>query len=152
MQGAGTPAAALCYADQPESRVDPTFPMVQTERICAECGGTVQIEDQFCPACGLDTQAELMPVPALSLAQKAVAAVPALFAVGLVVLKLSGSLLRNPLIRRPMAGGNGGLPAIRRTGNPLVSGRRLHVKRRWRIRHRDGRHTSGEEEETYTVT
>lgn len=125
--------------------------MARTERICAECSGTVQIEDQFCPACGSDTQAELMPTPASSLAQKAVAAAPALLAVGLVVLKLGGSLLRNPLVRQLLAGNNGGLPAVRRTGEPPVSGRRLHVRRRWRIRHRDGHHTSGEEEETYTL-
>lgn len=126
--------------------------MARTERICAECSGTVQIEDQFCPACGSDTQAELMTAPASSLAQKAVAAVPALLAVGLVVLKMGGSLLRNPLVRQLLAGSNEGLPASRRTGEPPVSGRRLHVRRRWRIRHRDGRHTSGEEEETYTLT
>ena len=125
--------------------------MARTQRICAQCSGAVQIEDQFCPTCGSDTQAELMPVPASSLAQKAVAAAPALLAVGLVVLKLGGSLLRNPLVRQLLAGGNDGLPAVRRTGEPPVSGRRLHVRRRWRIRHRDGRHTSGEEEETYTL-
>lgn len=126
--------------------------MARTERICAECSGTVQIEDQFCPTCGADTQAELIPTPASSLAQKAVAAAPALLAVGLVVLKLGGNLLRNPLVRQLLAGSNEGLPASRRTGGPPVSGRRLHVRRRWRIRHRDGRHTSGEEEETYTLT
>ncbi len=126
--------------------------MARTERICAECSGAVQIEDQFCPTCGSDTQAELIPTPASSLAQKAVAAAPALLAVSLVVLKLGGSLLRNPLVRQLLAGSHGGLPAVRRTGEPPVSGRRLHVRRRWRIRHRDGRHTSGEEEETYTVS
>lgn len=126
--------------------------MARTERICAECSGAVQIEDQFCPACGSDTQAELMTTPASSLAQKAVAAAPALLAVGLVVLKMGGSLLRNPLVCQLLAGSNEGLPARRRTGEPPVSGRRLHVRRRWRIRHRDGRHTSGEEEETYTLT
>ena len=115
-------------------------------------GGTVQIEDQFCPACGSDTQAELMAAPSSSLAQKAVAAAPALLAVSLVVLKMGGSLLRTPLVRQLMAGSNGGLPANRRTGEPPAGGRRLHVRRRWRIRHRDGRHTSGEEEETYTLT
>ena len=126
--------------------------MARTERICAECSGTVQIEDQFCPTCGSDTQAELMAAPSSSLAQKAVAAAPALLAVSLVVLRMGGSLLRNPLVRQLMAGSNGGLPANRRTGEPPTSGRRLHVRRRWRIRHRDGRHTSGEEEETYTLT
>lgn len=125
--------------------------MARTERICAECRGTVQIEDQFCPACGSDTQAELMTAPASSLAQKAAAAAPALLAVGLVVLKLGGSLLRNPLVRQLLAGSNDGLPASRRIGEPPASGRRLHVRRRWRIRHRDGRHTSGEEEATYTL-
>ena len=126
--------------------------MARTERICAECNGTVQIEDQFCPTCGSDTQAELIPTPASSLAQKAVAAAPALLAVSLVVLKMGGSLLRNPLVRQLLAGSNEGLLASRRTGELPVSGRRLHVRRRWRIRHRDGRHTSGEEEETYTLT
>lgn len=126
--------------------------MARTERICAECSGAVQIEDQFCPTCGSDTQAELIPTPASSLAQKAVAAAPALLAVGLVVLKMGGSLLRNPLVRQLLAGSNEGLPTSRRTGELPVSGRRLHVRRRWRIRHRDGRHTSGEEEETYTLT
>lgn len=126
--------------------------MARTERICAECSGAVQIEDQFCPTCGSDTQAELIPTPASSLAQKAVAATPALLAVSLVVLKLGGSLLRNPLVRQLLAGNKGGFPAVRRAGEPPASGRRLHVRRRWRIRHRDGRHTSGEEEETYTLT
>ncbi len=126
--------------------------MARTERICAECSGAVQIEDQFCPTCGSDTQAELIPTPASSLAQKAVAATPALLAVSLVVLKLGGSLLRNPLVRQLLAGNKGGLPAVRRAGEPPASGRRLHVRRRWCIRHRDGRHTSGEEEETYTLT
>ncbi len=125
--------------------------MARTERICAECNGTVQIEDQFCPACGSDTQAELIPTPESSLAQKAVAAAPALLAVSLVVLKMGGSLLRNPLVRQLLAGNNDGLPVVRRTGEPPISGRRLHVRRRWRIRHRDGQHTSGEEEETYTL-
>ncbi|MXZ24292.1 MAG: hypothetical protein F4Y80_05385 [Caldilineaceae bacterium SB0665_bin_21] len=126
--------------------------MVRTERICAECGGSIQIEDQFCPACGLDTQAELMPTPTSSLAQKAVAAAPALLAVGLVVLKLGGSLLRNSLVRQLLAGGHRGLPDVRRDAASPTSGGRLHVRRRWRIHHRDGRHTSGEEEETYTFT
>ena len=126
--------------------------MVRTERICAECGAAVQIEDQFCPACGLDTQAELMSAPASSLAQKAAAAAPALLAVGLVVLKLGVSLLRNPLARQLLTGRRNGLPAVRSAVESPMSGRRIHVRRRWRIRHRDGRHTSGEEEETYTVT
>ena len=126
--------------------------MARTERICAECSSAVQIEDQFCPTCGSDTQAELIPTPASSLAQKAMAAAPALLAVGLVVLKMGGSLLRNPLVRQLLAGSNEGLPTSRRTGELPVSSRRLHVRRRWRIRHRDGRHTSGEEEETYTLT
>ena len=126
--------------------------MARTERICAECNGIVQIEDQFCPACGSDTQAELMAAPTSSLAQKAAAAAPTLLAVALVTLKLGASLLRNPLVRRLLPDRRGGLPAVHRAAASPVSCRRLHVRRRWRIRHRDGRYTSGEEQETYTVS
>ena len=125
--------------------------MARTVRICAQCSGTVQIEDQFCPACGSDTMADLMAYPATSLKQRAMAAVPTVLAVGFVVLRLGGGLLGNPLLQRFLSGSRHRLPATER-GQTAMTGKRLHVRRRWRIRHRDGQHSSGEAEETYTFS
>ncbi len=123
-------------------------------RICVACRQDVAIADQYCPACGVDTQSAIIPDETHSLRTKAVKALPTVLTLGLVALRVGFKLGRAPWLRQALSlwTGRSAAPTSMARQPPGAKPRRIHICSRWVVRDSQGRTRQGTEEHLIDIS
>ncbi len=134
------------------------MPQRHITRICAACKKDVAISDQYCPACGIDTQSAIIADEPHALWQKAETVLPVALTLGMVILRVGFKLGRTPWLRHALSlwirrsdmkdPAPTSLARQSREGKP----RRIRIRSRWVVQDAQGREQKGTEEHLIDIS